>query len=344
MNYTTFFSIIVPVYNTPVTNLDIMYKSITSQQYRDFELILVDDGSKSLISSYLDDISQRDTRIKVFHTTNQGVSSARNIGIDNSVGKYIIFVDADDYISNKFLYEAKELISIYDVDILYGTMLYIPDRHIKQNNQRIDIYYAKDFLEIKKAIIGSKTRKIDYQILGTPCARVYKADLVKKTKFREGVPLYEDQIFNREILNYATSAAVVPNIWYYYVQNDFSAMHNTMKKSYVNMVKPYWDVAFEINMKEKPELKRDLRINALKQYYTALEKDYFSCDLNYLRKRKEIIQLAKNNIISDAVRNLKISDSNLNLSQKVGLLLMKLHLYDIVYCAQKIKKGIIYEN
>lgn len=338
MGEAVFFSVIVPIYNTPIPNLEKMYESILSQEYQNFELLLIDDGSRTECSRYLDELSRRDMRVKVVHTANKGVSSARNKGIDISVGQYIVFVDADDYVSERFLLEAKELIFTYNVDILFGTMVYIPDRHIKQSDEKIHIFYSEDFVEIKKAIIESKNRDIEYCILGTPCARVYKAEMVKKTKFHTGVPLYEDQLFNREILSYAASVAVVPNIWYYYIQNDFSAMHNTMKKSYVKMVRPYWDAVYEINKEEIPELRKELRIHALMQFYTAIEKDYLYSALSFVRKRKEISRLAKHKLISDAVKNIKISDKDLNISQKMGLVLMKLQLYGMVYLGQKVKK------
>ena len=91
------FSIIVPVYNTEQF-LDKCVSSILAQTYNDFELILVDDGSPDNCSQICDKYAQSDSRIKVIHKKNSGVSSARNLGISVARGTYIWFVDSDDYI------------------------------------------------------------------------------------------------------------------------------------------------------------------------------------------------------------------------------------------------------
>lgn len=92
-----YFSIIVPVYNSS-QYLDRCIDSILSQTYNDFELILVDDGSTDESGNICDVYAQKDKRIRVFHKTNGGVSSARNKGIKEANGEYAIFVDSDDYI------------------------------------------------------------------------------------------------------------------------------------------------------------------------------------------------------------------------------------------------------
>lgn len=89
-------SIIVPVYNAE-KYLNRCVDSILSQTMTDFELLLIDDGSKDDSGRICDEYSEKDARIKVFHKPNCGVSSARNLGIDQAKGKYIIFIDSDDY-------------------------------------------------------------------------------------------------------------------------------------------------------------------------------------------------------------------------------------------------------
>lgn len=88
-------SIIVPVYNAG-RFLDKCVTSILSQSFSDFELLLVDDGSKDDSGVLCDLYAQKDARVKVFHKENGGVSSARNLGLDNAKGEWIAFVDSDD--------------------------------------------------------------------------------------------------------------------------------------------------------------------------------------------------------------------------------------------------------
>lgn len=89
-------SIIVPVYNAE-KYLSRCVDSILSQTMKDFELLLIDDGSQDESGRICDEYSEKDARVRVFHKPNGGVSSARNLGIDHAKGKYIIFIDSDDY-------------------------------------------------------------------------------------------------------------------------------------------------------------------------------------------------------------------------------------------------------
>ena len=90
-------SIIVPVYNVELF-LPRCIDSILNQSFVDFELLLIDDGSKDKSGEICDEYAEKDKRIKVFHKVNGGVSSARNLGLEKSKGEYITFVDADDYL------------------------------------------------------------------------------------------------------------------------------------------------------------------------------------------------------------------------------------------------------
>lgn len=97
MDNSPFFSVIVPVYNVS-QYLRRCIDSVLSQSYGDFELLLVDDGSSDDSGVICDEYAEKDGRIKVFHKENGGVSSARNKGIDEARGNYVVFVDSDDYI------------------------------------------------------------------------------------------------------------------------------------------------------------------------------------------------------------------------------------------------------
>ena len=98
------YSIIVPVYNAEKT-LRRCIDSILAQTYPNFELILVDDGSKDSSATIIDEYAAKDSRIIPIHQPNGGVSSARNAGLDNAYGDYVVFIDADDYITPPYLHE-----------------------------------------------------------------------------------------------------------------------------------------------------------------------------------------------------------------------------------------------
>ena len=112
-------SVIVPVYNAE-KYLHRCIDSILAQTYTDFELLLIDDGSKDKSGEICDEYARKDTRVRVFHQENGGVSSARNLGLDNAKGEWITFVDSDDYIEENFL---KSFEGNLDADLVIGNMV-----------------------------------------------------------------------------------------------------------------------------------------------------------------------------------------------------------------------------
>ncbi len=93
-------SVIVPVYKVE-PYLTRCLDSIVSQTYKDLEILLIDDGSPDRCGEICDAYAEKDPRIKVFHTENRGLAAARNLGIDNSHGEYLIFIDSDDWTEEK---------------------------------------------------------------------------------------------------------------------------------------------------------------------------------------------------------------------------------------------------
>ena len=109
-------SIIVPIYNRE-KYLSECIDSILVQSYSDFEVLLIDDGSTDRSGEICDEYAQKDARIRVFHKENGGVSSARNVGLDNATGEWIAFVDSDDWVGEKYL---ESFSGHLDADLVIG--------------------------------------------------------------------------------------------------------------------------------------------------------------------------------------------------------------------------------
>ena len=141
-------SVIIPVYNAE-KYLNRCIDSILAQSFTDFEVLLVDDGSPDGSGEICDNYIAKDSRIRVFHKQNEGVSSARNMGLDNAIGEWVTFVDADDWIEKETLEQCIE--NSKDVEFVrfgmksvYGENLYIEDTRL-ENSWTYKIYCANVF-------------------------------------------------------------------------------------------------------------------------------------------------------------------------------------------------------
>ncbi len=142
-------SIIVPVYNVE-RYINQCLDSIKSQTYTNWECLLVDDGSTDASGKICDEYAQNDSRFKVFHKSNGGLSSARNYGIDHASGDYISFCDSDDWIESEYLQTLTQLMRDYDADIAQVGFWkdFGGHQHIK------DVFSTTTVLSKKEAICG----------------------------------------------------------------------------------------------------------------------------------------------------------------------------------------------
>ena len=132
-------SIIVPVYNVNQF-LDRCLNSICTQTFSDIEIILVDDGSTDGSSSKCDQYEEIDSRIKVIHKENGGLSSARNRGIESAKGKYLFFVDSDDYIVKDCIEYLITTLEKSNADMVIGN-------YMRTKDSDLDIYSNENFYE-----------------------------------------------------------------------------------------------------------------------------------------------------------------------------------------------------
>lgn len=180
-----FFSIIVPIYNVE-KYLDECINSVLQQTFEDFELILVDDGSTDASSKICDFYSVKDMRVRVIHKLNGGSSSARNAGLRVSIGKYIMFLDSDDYWNDKtalarLLDLAK---SEPDVIVFAATLLY-PDGNTTKDSNDYSCVQSIEAYDVD----GLKTLIKNQMIVGSACTKVIKRQFLlnRKLEFKEGI-------------------------------------------------------------------------------------------------------------------------------------------------------------
>lgn len=212
------FSIIIPAYNAEAT-LRRCVDSILVQTIRDFELILVDDGSSDSSGSICDQYTLVDSRIHVFHKRNGGVSSARNIGLNNAIGHWIAFCDADDYVYPQWLEHFNENISDNIQLIVQG---FETDRPI--GDKTATTKYGIDFHGDAKAGLKSLDSR---NILGYLFSKAFKRSIIETSniRFDESLHFCEDLIFISDYFLNISHIASTSKIGYYYSVPNWSGKY-----------------------------------------------------------------------------------------------------------------------
>ena len=175
-------SIIIPVYNAEKW-LHRCVDSVLCQTYYDFEIILVDDGSIDGSAKICDEYAKKDRRIKVVHKKNEGVSSARQIGIENVHGDYVIHIDADDYIENDMLEKMYEVATQHNSDVVICDYYEVYQRERKYIEQKPSGFNIDDLTIdlLKGKLMGSLWNKLFnvkcYNNISFPYEMTYEEDL-----------------------------------------------------------------------------------------------------------------------------------------------------------------------
>ena len=240
-------SIIVPVYKVEAY-LERCIGSILKQDYQDYELLLIDDGSPDKCGEMCDAAQKKDPRIKSFHKKNGGLSSARNYGLDKAEGEYITFVDSDDYISNNYL---SYLLSLFR----YSDKCSITtcNRQVVKKGklgQKFDYGTDKPLILDRKEVYK---RGLYTQISHGAWGRLYKKEVFDGLRFPEGV-LHEDTYILGDFINRSEIMVFGPVVGYYYVSNDNSLV-NTASIKRLNELIGSTERFASMALVENPELK-----------------------------------------------------------------------------------------
>lgn len=215
-------SIIIPVYNAKA-HLDACVQSILDQSYKNFELLLIDDGSSDGSSELCDELSQKSEKIRVIHKENGGVSTARNRGLEEACGEFIIFVDCDDVISQDYVESFIE--SSRDADLVIGS---IEDVYVDGTGK---IY--KTDLRIHKAPIKGVLAEEYYDLIDWirgPVAKLYRKAIIDEhhLRFDENLSVAEDQVFNFSYYRFVTSYKIEERSLYQYFHYDTKISLSTL--------------------------------------------------------------------------------------------------------------------
>ena len=220
-------SIIIPVYNTE-QYLRRCINSILDSSCGDFEIILVNDGSTDNSPAICEEYSRQDSRIKVIHQENRGVSSARNHGLDHCQGEWVVFVDSDDFISRDFLnLIARETYQNQDL-LLFDFAKFIAG-HVSADYPVHTVSFSGDnMLRLIRRILVPRPLYADGSAdFRSPCARAYKKSIIDRysIRFSPSLTVGEDLLFNMEYQLRARSCVYTSVPVYFYDIHEGSATH-----------------------------------------------------------------------------------------------------------------------
>lgn len=308
------YSFIVPVYNTE-KYLKKCLDSLVNQTYKDFEIIVVNDGSTDKSSSIISKYQKKYKNIIVIDKENEGLSMARNRGVQKSSGKYIIFVDSDDYVSNKLLEEVDKKID--DSDILRFQLATEDEEYTKINE-----YHEEGF----ESMCGYDAFKYlsSYHFVEPAWCYVIRKNyyIENKFSFKKGV-YHEDFGLIPYVIYKARKVKSIDYIGYHYVQRNGSIMNNndykkTVKKAF-DMLEQYKTMRlFAKNINRK---------NNLDDYFLSYISNSVIVKARELKKDEKkvyINELKKLNVFDGVLVNTRIRrfkkylmKHNLNLYLKV---------------------------
>ena len=252
-------TIIIPVYNAAAT-LDDCVRAVLYQTWRELKLILVNDGSQDNSSLICDRFAAEDSRVRVFHQENRGVSAARNLGLAHADGTYITFLDADDVVPADYLEVLHTACADADVAVC-------------------DVVSIQDGLELMRFTLEpcvlSQTEALDLllsrrKINSGPCAKLFRREVLEGLNF-PSMKAYEDILFVRDAFCRVRRIAATNRTEYRYIQNPAGAMSGFFKAPSMDIVRATDDLlAFIVSRRDLSQETFYITASHLMQYAMPL--------------------------------------------------------------------------
>lgn len=211
-------SVIIPVYNVE-DYLERCVESVLRQTYKDYELILVDDGSEDSSGEICDFYSEKYDMIKVIHKENKGPSHTRNVGIDNALGGYVYFLDSDDYIISECLQILYDNILKYNAEISCGSFGFFDNNNEPKDEEKVNNAYSCVGRDACMKLLYGK------QFYTSSCNILIKKEIAQDNLFPIG-KFHEDEMTTFRYFFSASNVVISERKTYYYYQREGSIMHN----------------------------------------------------------------------------------------------------------------------
>lgn len=332
-------SVVIPVYNVELEFLQECLDSVEAQTFRDFEVIIVNDGAGAEISEFLSDYSSKYDYIKVISQPNSGVAVARNFGLSQCSGEYVTFIDSDDTITKdnfeKIVARAKK----NNLDVLmWGLYRCFGDKKVEFSpySADIELFSEEQLKEVQyKCLVGilpsfKKPSSID--AAGSACAKLYRLDFLRDNNlcYVDGLKRAEDMLFNLCVFGKAKRVGYLYEFFYNYRQLMTSATYQYRPNGIavftdtLNHMREYLD---SINADE--EFMQIYYMRCIFFILDSMDMDYNnpSNKKSYLKRRSELKQVAESNPYKEAILKLKLFNKDLVVTRKIPLILLRMKMY-----------------
>ena len=322
-------SIVVPAYNAE-KYIETCINSIRNQSYKNIEIIIVNDGSNDSTLNIITKLKEEDSRITVISTENKGVSHARNTGMQVANGKWISFVDSDDWLEENFceklINKAKELNADY---IGCGYNKITNDNIQKVNDDEKVLTFTKDEYLIK--LLNVQTS------YGLSHMKMIKTELAKKVKFNESLVVAEDALYNIELCEYLNKIVIYNLPLYNFRINTDSVVRRYDKNYNLKYANAMEKVSKFIKEKYQNEEVITNLNNFIVYHLMLVCVNYVYNPENECNSRIKLLKdICESNIYKDAVKNSNYNE--LSITRKITLFTIKYKLYFITSLICKIRQ------
>ncbi len=290
-------SIVIPVYQVE-KYLKECIESVCNQEYKNLEIILVDDGGKDNSGKICDEYAQKDRRIQVIHKSNGGLSDARNAGIEKATGKYICFIDSDDAVSPKYVQDLYNHLMKNDADIAvcdYQQIRFQQEIKEVESTDEDTVYTSKEILK------NMYTRDIGTKMI-VAWNKLYKTELFKEIRYPVG-KIHEDEFTTYKLVYEANKVVYFSEPLYYYYQRDNGSI---MRSSYNEKRLDYIEALEERLEFYKQKEEKELYEITFQNYCYMLVQHYACCQL-YLKEKKTLAQNLRNKMRKNWKKFIKLS-------------------------------------
>lgn len=300
-------SVIVPVYNVE-KYINRCLDSIVSQSYSNLEIILIDDGSKDSSGILCDDWASRDKRIKVIHKQNAGLGMARNSGLEVASGKYVIFIDSDDFIDHNMIKSMlSSMINNNSESCYCSYYTYSNDSQKVLDRYSFEsrVISGKDLL---LDILGSEPEcSLDYNKSMSVWLVLYSRDIITKNNimfYSEREYISEDLLFNTMYFSMIDKVSVMDECLYYYCINNMSLSHRYYSDRIEREKKIYFKVCEILgeNLNKKDFLTRYNRL-FLGRVRNCIMQEVLDSHINIIKRIHNIKKIANDEVVKNVLEN-----------------------------------------